>query len=517
LESVQFEIDANVSSVLHDATKKRQWQEEKSDWWKNKHDVDFKKKSRKKIKTQKELDGEKRYRGGIVLKPTPGFWKTLREAIITVDFMSLYPSIMEGYDICYMRVIFDKMWLDDPNLRVEYIPITDTECVVFAKEHFVDGEWRKVETVTPDIVHEIVQLRKRAKKKLESLTKGSFEYEVADSEQLSAKVIQNSVYGFTGSATSGMTCTALAAAITQIGQWMNLNVRFICLFYGHACYYGDTDSNMIRFWVPTIYKTQDEIWEQIFHEAERIVGLTTCLFPPPNQLDIECLNSPFLLLDQKKTYAAKIYVPEVEDKKFVKWKLVGNKIRGLAAKKRDKCELAQSIGGTLVNTLLENPDHAFADHVAWFQKELEKIPFSKLNKMEQLNPFIITCALNQDYKQNPEIVKALNLAEMLERMTGARPRPGVRIPYVVANVGKKFHSQCCEIAEVFLLQEHSIDLKYYFETQIYNCVKQILSLPIHESLLQMFQTALQKFVHKWTNLKNKNREITSFFKPQINN
>lgn len=478
-------------------------------WWKNKRGADFKPKSRKCVKTQAEKDAAISYRGGSVMDAMNDFYRLPEETILTVDFASLYPSIMRAFRICYMRVVYDPSWLERSDVELEYVPITETQCVVFVKRHLINGEWKLVDDITPEIVEDIMQLRDRVRKQQNDVPVDSFDYQILESRQLAAKTIANSTYGFTGSKTSLTPCTALAAAITQIGQWKIHTVRFIFIFFGHMCVYGDTDSNMILFWVPSHLVLKDDIMNWIYKEGKHVVGVNMQVCVPPNKLEMETFKSPYLLLG-KKTYAAKhykVYEGSWNDKS-------NNVLKGLAAKKRDKCSFAQSIGYTLANRFLNDPMVTFDVLVQWFEGELATIPMGKITTIEQLNPFIITCALNGEYKtEDTKAVKALHLAQMTESHSGARPRVGTRIPYVVTYKPKqKLQAQWCEIPAVFFATGSILNVAYILNNHVLNVVKQILSLPMHEELLHMFERCVQKKITKWNNMQTKTREITHFFK-----
>ena len=485
---------------------------DKKEWWKGKRKLDFVKKSRKKIKTAAEKDNDIAYRGGSVLDPLPGYYYRPEEAAMTVDFTSLYPSIMRAYRICYMRVIYDRKWLTCPDVELEYVPITETQCVVLAKRHRINGQWVDVETITPEIVADIMTLRENIKTKLKSVDSSTFEYSVLDSQQLAAKTIANSVYGYTGSKTSRTPCTALAAAITQIGQWMIHTVRFVFLFFGHRALYGDTDSNMIGFWVPSHLQTKDEIMTWIVKEGLRVVRIYAGTCVAPNNLEPESIKSPFHLL-KKKTYAAiqyKVYVGSWNEKKGC----LGECIKGMAAKKRDKCGFAQNIGCELIHKLQSDPNISNDVLLQWFREEIRLIPLRQISDIKDLNPFIITCSLNSEYKNaDSKAIKALHLAQLTEMHSGARPRVGSRIPYVVTYKPKvKLQSQWCEIPPVFFANNSVLHVEYILRNHVLNVLKQILALPIHQALLSMFETCIEGYVTRWKNIQNKqHKDITCYF------
>jgi DNA polymerase elongation subunit (family B) len=261
-------------------------------------------------------------------------------------------------------------------------------------------------------------------------------------------------------------------------------------------------------WVSDELKTDEEIYASVYEQAFHIQKLGTKLFPPPNKLEFEAVKRIFLLIG-KKTYAAIQWSSKPKG-----WLLPPEpkaNIKGMATKKRDKCQYAHKIGETLIKRLLENNNDSIEEYAKWYTEELEKIPKGVLTTIEELNPFVITCALNSEYKKDTG-VSALSLATMIAQETGARPRPGTRLAFVSAHFrDDRLHADACVIPDVFLRRKDRIDIAYYLEKQIWNCVKQILCLPIHEALRDRLDTITKRYVHTWKNKRAGNTELTSFF------
>ena len=289
----------------------------------------------------------KKFAGGFVLQPAEGFYYRPWEAVATVDFNSLYPSIIEGYRVCYMRVIYDQRYMTDPLAELEYVPLDDDTCCVMMTAY----AGQSVRTVTDQIMREIVKNRKQVRTQMLGIT-DPFQLQSLDARQLSCKVLQNGSYGFLGSVTSGMLCTALAAMVCLLGGWMNRQVRAMAMQRGCRCVYGDTDSLMIQF--PTRHLPLDTSREDrlasIYQQAQSLVQEVGTMFPAPNGIELEGVKLPMYLTDKKKTYAADEYPGTPGG-----WlKTPKEVVKGFTLKKRDKCGWAQTHAGFLLRQILNN-------------------------------------------------------------------------------------------------------------------------------------------------------------------
>ncbi len=109
-------------------------------------------------------DGEK-YEGAVVIEPTRGFYQ---DPVATLDFASLYPSIMMAHNLCYSTLVprhLVKNW--DPE-KITNTPNGDT----FVKPDVKKG-------ILPVILEELLSARKKAKNELARAT-DPFEKAVLD-------------------------------------------------------------------------------------------------------------------------------------------------------------------------------------------------------------------------------------------------------------------------------------------------------------------------------------------------
>lgn len=132
-----------------------------------------------------EVTGDK-YEGAIVIEPNRGYYT---HPIATLDFASLYPSIMMAHNLCYTSLV--------PEYEYRQMSPEDKEKVAITPngDYFVKSGVKK--GILPLILEELIGARKQAKKELKDAT-DPFVRGVLDGRQLALKISANSVYGFTG-------------------------------------------------------------------------------------------------------------------------------------------------------------------------------------------------------------------------------------------------------------------------------------------------------------------------------
>jgi DNA polymerase elongation subunit (family B) len=408
---------------------------------------------------------EKRFGGGFVIEPSPGFYHNPWEAVTTLDFASLYPSIMEGYKICFMRVCYDKKWLDDDRAEKEYVPMDDTTSCVLILTY--DGV--PVESITDKIVHAVVQNRKRVREEIKRTT-DAFVKQSLDAQQLCCKTLQNAFYGACGSETFAIPCNALAASVCMIGQWMNKTVRHHAMIRGGRCVYGDTDSVMIQFPTDPSLTTRDEILTDVYRQGHELEAETTALFPKPNAVEFESVKLPHLQTSKKKTYASNEYPPDPGG-----WNKPHTELsKGFAFKKRDRCPFVYAIGTAMRGHLMTNT-LSDVQIVQWLSQTIDET-FHVQPTEQQLGAFVITCCLNTEYKQ--ENALALHLAAQYEKEAGIRPRPGRRLRYLIVSFEHETrkHYQSSVTPAAFIRNGHKLDTAYYLQKQMLLPLKQLLDL-----------------------------------------
>ena len=141
-----------------------------------------------------------------MIEPKRGFYA---EPVATLDFASLYPSIMMAHNLCYTTLVApgNRALFDVGQLTTT--PSGDT---------FVKPEVRR--GVLPEILEELLAARKRAKADLKKAT-DPMQKAVLDGRQLALKISANSVYGFTGAQVTYfelVSCLVVDSSITTISS-----------------------------------------------------------------------------------------------------------------------------------------------------------------------------------------------------------------------------------------------------------------------------------------------------------
>ncbi|KAL3844768.1 hypothetical protein ACJIZ3_002171 [Penstemon smallii] len=381
------------------------------------------------------------YEGATVLDARAGFYE---KPIATLDFASLYPSIMMAYNLCYCTLITpeDAKKLNLPTECLNKTPSGDT----FVKSNLQKG-------ILPEILEELLTARKRAKADLKE-AKDPFEKAVLDGRQLALKISANSVYGFTGATIGQLPCLEISSSVTSYGRQMIEHTKklvedkFTVLGgYEHNAevIYGDTDSVMVQFGVSSV-----EAAMNLGREAADHISGT---FIKPIKLEFEKVYYPYLLIS-KKRYAGLYWTnPDKFDKMDTK---------GIETVRRDNCLLVKNLVTECLNKLLIDRDIPGA--VQYVKSTISDL---LMNRMD-LSLLVITKGLTKtgdDYE-----VKAAHV-ELAERMrkrdAATAPNVGDRVPYVIIKAAKGAKAYEKSEDPIFVLENNiPIDPHYYLENQI---------------------------------------------------
>ncbi|XP_022082871.1 DNA polymerase delta catalytic subunit-like [Acanthaster planci] len=379
------------------------------------------------------------YTGGYVIDPTRGYYKI---PIATLDFSSLYPSIMQAHNLCYTSLLSpgqrEKMSAD------EYIKTP-------SGNYFVKSSVRK--GILPEILEDLLSARKRAKADLKKET-DPLRKKVLDGRQLALKLSANSVYGFTGAQVGKLPCLEISQSVTAFGRTMIERTRQLVeenytieRGYKHNAevIYGDTDSVMVKFGVDTVAESM-----ALGKEAAEMVSGT---FPHPIKLEFEKVYFPYLLIN-KKRYAGLFYSrPDTYDKMDCK---------GIETVRRDNCPLvANLINSCLKKILIDRDPEGAVDHAKQTISDLlcNRIDISQL---------VITKELTKTGDEYAGKQAHVELAErMRKRDPGSAPALGDRVPYVIIAGAKGAAAYEKSEDPIYVLENNiPIDTRYYLDNQL---------------------------------------------------
>lgn len=422
---------------------------------------------------QNDEEEQEKFQGATVLEPKKGAYY---EPIVALDFASLYPSIMRAHNLCYSTYVFDKA-----NINKNFYEYEEFE-IQGEKHYFVSkrkGEDEKVFALLPKILADLKNFRSQAKKDM-ARTKGTPLEAVFNGKQLAYKVVMNSVYGFTGVTKGMLGLKAIASAVTCRGRQMIDETKATVEgnFEGSEVVYGDTDSVMVKFKLDESLTTEQKIAEA-WKLGEKAADM--CVFPPPNELELEKVYMPYILYS-KKRYAAKMWVQNKQGE----MELEKVDIKGLQVIRRDQSPFNRKVGKQILNILLESNDSAPAlEYVMEKGKELldGKVPNEMLLETRSLKDDGFRSDLGTDpavyetYNQGRSEKDKINIYnkrnlphvwvrdKMWERQPGSEPRQGERVSFLVADTGNPKHKLFEKAEDPVYVEEKNVklDYKYYFD------------------------------------------------------
>ena len=417
-------------------------------------------------KTKDVFDEEVGFEGAFVLQPTVGFHT---DPIVTLDFSSLYPSIMIAHNLCYSTLLKSG---EEKNLKEgeDYTRTPNGEC-------FVTEKIRK--GILPIILEELLAARKAAKKDMNN-EKDPFKKKILNGRQLALKISCNSVYGFTGATSGQLPCLQISSSVTAIGRTMIEKTRDLVkekynthngFPYDSEVIYGDTDSVMIKFGVKTLKEAL-----QLGIESSEYV---TKHFKKPIKIEFEKVFWPYLLLKKKK-YAGVFWTREDKYDKI--------DTKGLEAVRRDNCELVRIVVEKVLKLILvdRNVDEAV--------KYCKGVVSDLLQNKIDISLLIISKSLSKKSEEGDSEDEGgaggdkktksgagrnksttyqakqahVELAEkMRKRDPGTAPNIGDRIQYVIVK-GEKGTKNYENSEDPIYVLEHDlpIDIDYYLENQL---------------------------------------------------
>uniref|UniRef100_A0A665UXV3 DNA polymerase delta catalytic subunit n=1 Tax=Echeneis naucrates TaxID=173247 RepID=A0A665UXV3_ECHNA len=385
-----------------------------------------------------KTEGGEDYTGATVIEPEKGYYSV---PITTLDFSSLYPSIMMAHNLCYTTLL-QRGSVEKLGLSPEDFIKTPTG------DQFVKSSVRK--GLLPEILENLLTARKRAKAELKKET-DPFKKQVLDGRQLALKISANSVYGFTGAQVGKLPCLEISQSVTGFGRQMIEQTKQLV---ESTCGF------------PPLTLNQKLEAMEIGKEAAEWVSSH---FTPPIKLEFEKVYFPYLLIN-KKRYAGLYFSSSADahDKMDCK---------GIETVRRDNCPLVANLINTCLQRILIDRDPQGA--VAHAKEVISDLLCNRID----ISQLVITKELTRTAQEYAGKQAHVELAErMRKRDAGSAPNLGDRVPYVIIKAVKGAAAYMKSEDPIYVLENNiPIDTQYYLEQQLSKPLMRIFEPILGES------------------------------------
>jgi len=377
---------------------------------------------------ERETRQRKTYSGGLVLEPKRGYYES---HVVVCDFNSLYPSLMQEYNVCFTTV---QRTLDERGGWTA----ADVPC---------DGV---PEGVLPRLMRDLVRSRRDVKRVLAGEQDAGRRRQL-EAQQMSLKLLANSMYGCLGAGHSRFYALPLAELVARLGrEALQKTVAVARDECALDVVYGDTDSIMVH--------VRGTV-EQAVSAGQKLVGAVNGRYKVL-EIEIDAVFSAFVLY-QKKKYAALKLVEPAETSGRTQLEL-----KGVESVRRDWCELARAVGTRTLAVLLSGKrcEQIVDDVRQLLCHEAQRIKEGSV----PLDEYVLSKVLNKlpnDYAS----IEALPHACVAQRMQQRNERlvRGQRVQYVVcegeAAVARRAYSTR-EVTES--AGELRVDAAWYVQHQL---------------------------------------------------
>eukprot|EP00794_Sanderia_malayensis_P010093 gene10093-11124_t len=337
------------------------------------------------------------YAGGLVLEPKKGLYDKF---ILLLDFNSLYPSIIQEFNICFTTV--NRQLDTEGESDIPEVPDSGLPAGILPTE-----------------IRKLVERRKQVKQMMKSATKDTEIYLQYDIRQKALKLTANSMYGCLGFSHSRFYAKPLAAMVTMKGRDILMKTKDLVQALNLDVIYGDTDSIMIN--------TNSTDFDEVFKIGNKVKSEVNKLYKLL-EIDIDGIFKSMLLLKKKK-YAA-VAIQKLPNGEIVQTR----ELKGLDIVRRDWCDLAKEAGIYVINQILscQSCDVIVENIHDYLIKIKEKVQSNGVSTKK----FQIAKALSKAPEEYPD-KKSLPHVTVAQRLIsqGKRVAVGDTINYIVCDDG----------------------------------------------------------------------------------
>ncbi|XP_013168411.1 PREDICTED: DNA polymerase alpha catalytic subunit [Papilio xuthus] len=380
------------------------------------------------------------YSGGLVLDPKKGFYDKL---VLLMDFNSLYPSIIQEYNICFTTIKRKLSTGTDDDLSNLVLPGPKAEFGVL-----------------PTQIRKLVESRREVKKLMKTPDLLPEQYMQYNIRQTALKLTANSMYGCLGFTHSRFYAKPLAALVTMKGREILMDTKEIVQKQNYEVVYGDTDSLMINtncLDCDYVFKIGNDLKKEINKKYRQI------------ELDIDGVFK-YLLLLKKKKYAA-VVISKNKNGEFV----LTQEHKGLDIVRRDWSQLAAEAGKFILSQILS--EQAPDDRLENIQIHLNKLKEDLLSNQMPLSLLTITKQLTKNPNEYPDknTQPHVQVALRLNAKNSRRFKKGDIVPYVICEDGtaNSATQRAYHIEELKNSEHLKIDYRYYLAHQLHPVISRI--------------------------------------------
>ncbi|XP_030058230.1 DNA polymerase alpha catalytic subunit isoform X2 [Microcaecilia unicolor] len=382
------------------------------------------------------------YAGGLVLEPKVGFYDKF---ILLLDFNSLYPSIIQEFNICFTTVqrVASYSRKEEEQDEIPELPNPDLDLGILPRE-----------------IRKLVERRQQVKQLMKQADLNPDHLLQYDIRQKALKLTANSMYGCLGFSHSRFYAKPLAALVTQKGREILMHTKDMVQKMNLEVIYGDTDSIMIN--------TNSTNLEEVFKLGNKVKNEVNKLYKLL-EIDIDGVFKSLLLLKKKK-YAALTVEPTGDGQYVTKQEL-----KGLDIVRRDWCDLAKSTGNFVISQILS--DQSRDTIVENIQKKLTEIGENVIGGSIPTTQYEINKALTKDPQDYPDkkSLPHVHVALWINSQGGRKVKAGDTVAYIICQDGSNLSaSQRAYAPEQLQKQDNlAVDTQYYLSQQVHPVVARI--------------------------------------------
>ncbi|XP_061479614.1 DNA polymerase zeta catalytic subunit [Rhineura floridana] len=404
----------------------------------------------------------------LIMEPESRFYSN---AVLVLDFQSLYPSIVIAYNYCYSTCLghvenlgkYDEFKFGCTSLRVSpdlLYQLRHDITVSPSGIAFVKPSVRK--GVLPRMLEDILKTRIMVKQSIKAYKHEKAITRMLEARQLGLKLIANVTYGYTAANFSGrMPCIEIGDSIVhKARETLERAIKLVndTKKWGARVVYGDTDSMFVLL--------KGATKEQSFKIGQEIAEAVTAANPKPIKLKFEKVYLP-CILQTKKRYVGYMY--ESLDQKDPVFDA-----KGIETVRRDSCPAVSKILERSIKLLFETRD---ISHIKQYvQNQCMKL----LEGKASMQDFIFAKEYRGSSAYRPgACVPALEITRrMLAYDRRSEPRVGERVPYVIVYgmPGLPLIQLVRRPIEVLQGPNLRLNATYYITKQILPPLARILSL-----------------------------------------